>query len=183
LGNGSEVDSATAVPVSGVSTAVAVATGDRSSCALLADGTVACWGEYSGGWFNNVVDHGPGGPAITVPGVSNAEALSMHGSRSCAVLADGSVMCWGTVADDGMTSSFTRRTTPVVARGLSSVVSLAVGQGHVCALLGSGSVQCWGANSNGQLGTGGQVFRVDGVVQTPPTYPSSTTPQNVVGLP
>ena len=183
LGNGSEVDSATAVPVSGVSTAVAVATGDRSSCALLADGTVACWGEYSGGWFNNVVDHGPGGPAITVPGVSNAVALSMHGSRSCAVLADGSVMCWGTVADDGMTSSFTRRTTPVVAQGLSSVVSLALGQGHACALLGSGSVQCWGANSNGQLGTGGQVFRVDGVVQTPPTYPSSTTPQNVVGLP
>lgn len=173
LGNGSEVDSAISVPVSGVSTAVAVAAGDRNSCALLADGTVACWGEYSGGWFKNVLDHGPGGPAITVPGVSNAVALSMHGSRSCAVLANGSVMCWAPSAGAAA----------VAQAALSGVVSLALGQGHTCALLGSGGVRCWGGNGNGQLGTGGQVFRVDGVVQNPPTYENTATPVDVVGLP
>lgn len=173
LGNGSEVDSATAVPVSGVSNAVAVAAGDGSSCALLADGTVACWGQYAGGWFNNVVDHGPGGPAIPVPGVSNAVALSMHGSRSCAVLANGSVMCWAPSAGAAA----------VALADLSGVVSLALGQSHACALLGSGSVRCWGGNSNGQLGTGGEVFRVDGVVQNPPGYTNSTSPLEVLGLP
>lgn len=183
LGNGSEVYSSTAVSVTGISTAVSVAVGERDGCALLADGTVACWGEYSGGWFTNVQDHGPGGPPVAVPGVTEAIALSMNGSRNCAVLANGSVMCWGNVAADGLAFSFTRRATPVVVQGLSGVASLALGQAHACALLGSGSVRCWGGNGNGQLGTGGQVFRVDGVVQNPPNYTSSTTPLDVVGLP
>ena len=184
LGNGSLSNSTTPVAVTGISTAVAVAASDDDACALLADGTVACWGQYSGGVLGGLgVTAVAGGPPVTVPGVSDAVALAMSVTHSCALRADGTLVCWGGAAQARGVTAPANTTTAAPVPGLVDVVSIAVGDNFTCARLASGAVQCLGNGANGVLGTGGQVFRVDGVVQNPPTYPSSLTPLNVVGLP
>jgi alpha-tubulin suppressor-like RCC1 family protein len=184
LGNGSLTNSAVPVTVNGISTAVEIAASDKDVCVLQADGSLACWGEYSGGVLGQLgVTAVAGGPPVTVPGVANAVALAMSITHSCALLADGTVACWGGAARARGVTSPALTSTAALVPGLSGVVSIAVGNDFTCALLASGSVQCLGSGANGVLGTGGEVFRVDGVVQNPPSYPSSITPLNVVGLP
>ncbi|MDQ1455996.1 MAG: hypothetical protein QOH28_1616, partial [Actinomycetota bacterium] len=53
LGNGTTVDSATPVVVTGLSTANAISTGQFHACALLADGTAKCWGYNFYGELGN----------------------------------------------------------------------------------------------------------------------------------
>jgi hypothetical protein len=93
---------------------------------------------------------------IAVTGISNAIAISTGWEHSCAVLADGTVRCWGANAlgqlGDGTT---TRRTTPVPVSGITGAVAVTAGWWHhSCALLGDGTVRCWGDNQWGQLGNG-----------------------------
>jgi len=184
LGNGSLVNASIPVAVTGIANAVAVSASSSDACALLADGTVTCWGEYSGGVIGRPgLAAVPGGPPATVPGISNAVALALSDTHSCALLADGRVACWGGAAQArGVTTpAFTN--TAALVPGLSGVASLAVGFNFTCIRSSSGSVRCLGTGANGVLGTGGEEFRLDGVVQNPPPYASSITPLNVVGLP
>jgi len=159
LGNGTVTDSSTPVqvetgfgPLSGVT---ALAGGGAHSCALLANGTVRCWGENSEGQLGDGSTFGkPNG--IWVTGISTAIAISAGWEHSCAVLADGTARCWGANAfgqvGDGTT---TRRTTPVTVSGITGAVAVTAGWWHhSCALLGDGMVRCWGANDWGQLGNG-----------------------------
>lgn len=181
LGNGSLTNSTTPVAVTGISTAVAVAASDDDACALLTDGTVACWGQYAGGVLGGFGTPAvAGGPPVTVPGVNNAVALAMSTTHSCALLADGTVVCWGGAAQARGVAAPASTTTAAPVPGLSGVASLAVGDSFTCARLTSGAVQCLGNGANGVLGAGGEVFKVDGVVQNPPSYPSSMVPLGVV---
>lgn len=181
LGNGSLVNSAEAVAVAGVSTAVAVATGDTSACALLSNGQVQCWGEYSGGVLGGLGTTAvAGGPAVTVPGVNTAVAISMSGTHACALLADATVACWGGAPQARGVTSPNVTATAAALPGLSSVAAVSVGNDFTCALLTSGGVRCLGTGSRGVLGTGGQVVVVNGVVQNTPVYAGSRTPQTVV---
>jgi len=180
LGNGSLVNSATPVAVTGINTAVAIATGDSDACALLTSGQVQCWGEYSGGILSSFGTAGiAGGPPVTVPGISNAVAISLSSTHGCALLADATVACWGGAANARGVTSPTTTATAAPVPGLALVAAVSVGEGFTCALLTSGAVQCLGVASNGALGTGGEAFLIDGVVQNPPSYPSSITPLNV----
>lgn len=181
LGNGSLVNSASPVAVAGISTAVAIATGNTSACALLGNGQVQCWGEYSGGVLGGLgVTAVAGGAPVTVPGISNAVAVSLSSTHACALLADATVACWGGSARArGVASpAFTNTAAPLP--GLSSVAAVSVGEGYTCALLTGGGVRCLGTGRNGVLGTGGQAVQVNGVVQNPPAYPNASTPQAVV---
>ena len=72
--------------------------------------------------------------------------------HSCALLANGTVQCWGWnyrgQLGDG---SQMNRSSPVTVTGLSGVLELACGGEHNCARLANGVV-CWGANYWGELG-------------------------------
>jgi alpha-tubulin suppressor-like RCC1 family protein len=90
------VDSALPGLASGITTAVAVATGAFHACALLADGTVKCWGGDHQGQLGNGGGIGNGSATpVTAVGVADAVDLAAGYSHTCVVLADATVQCWG----------------------------------------------------------------------------------------
>ena len=83
--------------------------------------------------------------------------LDASGLHTCAILDNGTLMCWGLnnrgQVGDGST---TNAHTPVwVDLGSGTTVTEVVnGYRHTCATLSNGSLMCWGENSDGQLGNG-----------------------------
>jgi alpha-tubulin suppressor-like RCC1 family protein len=96
LGNGTRIDSASAVIVSGIAHAKDVSVGMNHSCALLEEGTVKCWGQNDYGQLGNGTRIDSAVP-VNVSDITNATALSVgnDASHACVRLADGSVHCWG----------------------------------------------------------------------------------------
>jgi alpha-tubulin suppressor-like RCC1 family protein len=86
-----------------------------------------------------------------------ATAIGSGDYTNCAVLAGGTVRCWGSndfgQIGDGTT---TDRPLPVAIAGLVGATAVAGGDGHTCAAVGSAAVaaECWGLGSSGQLGNG-----------------------------
>lgn len=132
--------------------------GSSSSCALLADGSVKCWGQGNSGRLGTGSEMNlrtPPSSAIALGGA--AIDISLFANHACAVLSDGTVSCWGVGTNgalgNGLTSSIA---SPVNVGGLAgSAVAVATSRGHSCALLTDGKVQCWGSMINGNLGFGG----------------------------
>ena len=139
--------------VSGINNAIQLSAGESHACAVLSDGSVQCWGDNS---YAQLGD-GTNSPAsvsspITVAGVSNVSLVSAGLHHSCAVLADGSVQCWGTgILGDG---NGPRPSAPVSVSLNSIATDITVGRDHSCALLDTGKIECWGENTYGQLGDG-----------------------------
>ena len=80
--------------------------------------------------------------------------------HSCAVLDNGSIVCWG-ADDQGQLGnggySTSDQSSPSIAVDLGvgrTAVTVTAGRDHVCALLDDGSVKCWGDDLEGQLGAG-----------------------------
>ena len=157
--------SSTAVPVAvpGLAGVSFVAAG-WFTCALLADGRVECWGVNSSGQLGDGTVAPPpyGGRAAPAPvtGLTNATAVGVGGDFACALLADGSIECWGgdgfgqlgngtTVADASAGSLV-----PVPVAGITGATALAVGEAYACAILSDTTVACWGDNQAGTLGNG-----------------------------
>jgi alpha-tubulin suppressor-like RCC1 family protein len=142
----------TPAPVSGISNATAVSTGYNQACALLADGTVRCWGRDTNGQLGDG-QHTSASTPVQVKGITDAVAVSAGGYHGCALLADSSVECWGSNNEgqlgDGTTAS---SATPVHVAGLSGATVISAGLNHTCAILAGGTIDCWGSNEWGQLG-------------------------------
>ncbi len=145
-----------AIPVEGLpGRAVAVTAGGHHSCALLADGTVWCWGRNTNGQLGEAASGEESATPVQVAGLSNVQAVSAGNSHTCAVLADGTVSCWGggwpgTLGNESGENSI--RPVPVV--GLTDAVAVSAGGVHTCALRRDGTVWCWGPNMYGVLGRG-----------------------------
>jgi len=170
LGNGSTANSPTAVPVDGIDgsepgrTAVAIAAGQTHSCAVLADGAVACWGDNSSGQLGNGTTRAETRP-VPVSGLSGGDgepravAISAGGSHNCALLSTGAVKCWGMGGEGQLGQGRTGDSSePVDVVGLDGqspggrAISLSAGYIHTCAVVQTGAVKCWGSNFLRQLG-------------------------------
>lgn len=140
-------------PVVGLTEVVQIACGGDHSCALRADGSVACWGSNAHGELGDGTAN-LGTLPVVVAGVSGATQIALGESHSCARIADGAVRCWGSNASgqlgDGTTDD---RRTPVAASGVTAASSVALGMAHTCVVEG-GTARCFGANGDGQLGDG-----------------------------
>jgi alpha-tubulin suppressor-like RCC1 family protein len=142
--------------------AVALAAGKSHVCALLADGTIRCWGDDTKGALGRGAgDSGPRdagvGPAEVVA-VRDAVQISAADEVTCARLADGGVVCWG--ANDkgqlGLSAPSPvfddeAHPTPTLVALSGPALRVDVGHGSSCAQLESGEITCWGANEQHQL--------------------------------
>jgi alpha-tubulin suppressor-like RCC1 family protein len=144
--------------------ATLLAAGVAHNCALLADGTVRCWGRGGHGalGYGNTDDVGDdetpaAAGAVELGGV--VVDLAAGRRHTCALLASGNVRCWGE-ADEGQLGygNLTRigdDESPASAGDIDlggAAVQIAGGYNHTCALLTNGSVRCWGEGTNGKLG-------------------------------
>ena len=148
-----------------------ISSGNFHSCALLTDGQVKCWGKNSQGQLGNGNTTSSEPTPVEVSGITTATSIALGGDHSCALLANGTMKCWGRNANgqlgDGTT---TDRTAPVDVSGITTATSFALGRAHTCAVLTNGTIFCWGANSQRQLGD-------------PTTYQDRSTPfQQVSGI-
>ena len=153
-------------PINLGGSATQVACGFSQSCALLNTGAVRCWGSGANGRLghDNLTNISDGGVTITAAGDINvaAKAISIasRDSMVCALLAGGSVRCWGSApAGNGHDS------TADIGDGLGQSIaaagdiptalfgtSIQVGTQFGCILADTHSVRCWGDGSSGQLG-------------------------------
>ena len=173
LGNGDEnnVSSTTPVAVVGLSnpaTKVSVGLGN-SSCAVLDDATVACWGQNEDGQLGNGTQARKGIVPTAVSGLTGVTDVEVGLDFACALKTDSTAFCWGH-NDKGQLGDGTTATasSPVKVR-LDGIRSLVAQGSHVCALLAAGTPSCWGGNDFGQIG--------DGTNKTP-TLPQTMTTAN-----
>lgn len=163
--------------------------GGGSTCALLAGGSVRCWGRNNYGQLGvgstvSVGDNPGEMPPddIFFDGVA-VNDLSVGISHSCALLENGYVGCWGRNTygqlgyEDTLNVGDGPGEMPPPNVGLGSVVSVAVGGFHTCVVLEGGVVKCWGANQYGQLGYGNTQNVGDDLGEIPPdAVPLNGTP-------
>ncbi|MEL0039618.1 MAG: hypothetical protein VW799_11085, partial [Halieaceae bacterium] len=140
-------------------TAIALSAGFETTCALLSDGNVSCWGSNSYGQVGDGSNTQRLTPTQVSPFGLNRTAVEITSGFyfNCAILDDGNVSCWGANGQgqigDGTTSTrWTPTQTTTLGQGRSAT-SLSTNDGqHVCAILDDDSVVCWGRNYYGQLG-------------------------------
>lgn len=184
LGNSSTTDSNTPVSVSGLSGSyvVSVVTGQSHTCALLGNGNVTCWGDNTYGQLGDgtsVTSRTSPSTTVAFGTGKYATAIASAGYHTCALMAGGSVTCWGYNGYGALgNNSTTTSNVPVTVLGtsgtgtLSNIVSLGVGQYQSLAVDSSGSTYSWGYNGSGQLGDGTTTNRL---------YPVNITAKGVLG--
>ena len=139
--------------------AVQVASGGafvNSTCAVLIDGTIRCWGLNANGGLGNGMTANAQPTPVVVSGVTGVAEVQINGATGCArIRSDGTLRCWGNNSngDLGSGSTAAMSLTPVVVTGIQSASSLGVGAS--CAILSSnGAIRCWGYGKEGKLGNG-----------------------------
>jgi alpha-tubulin suppressor-like RCC1 family protein len=131
LGTGGGVDDTADIPPYGMVTSLAgpvvsLAAGASHTCALLADGAVTCFG------LNSMGQVGPGAttsaqevrqpaPVTGFAGRVVALAAGPAAQHTCAILADGSVQCWGSDSDGQLGDGVTARDPARMSQGPVSV--------------------------------------------------------------
>lgn len=127
-------------------------------CVIHAGGALSCTGSNVFGKIDPDLpdDVTLNGKMIAIDGVTDATQVVSTGYTTCALRANGQVVCWGNNFYGALgTGSFDQPEEKIVTvSGLEGVEHLAGGTDHVCAALGSRGVACWGWNTHGQLGDG-----------------------------
>ena len=155
IGDGTTVtrDKPTAVVGLNVET-IATGAGDKSTCAVTAEGALKCWGANNYGQLGDGSLDDSLEPAQVHGSESGVTAVSVGSGFACAIR-HGGVVCWGMILGRQTVvpgEAFSRTPIPVVSLE-SNVDAISAGALHACAIV-SGSAKCWGDNSFGQIGDG-----------------------------
>ena len=147
-------NSSTPISVGGLSGVVATSSGAAHTCALLANGSLYCWGDNETGELginslNWAKPYGVSSP-VRVSTVSNAVAVSAGFLDTCALISGCTIECWGYNADgqigNGTVSPTRPHAVPSPTRvvGITTAIAISAGAFHTCALISGGTVECWG---------------------------------------
>jgi len=150
---------------------VEVATSGRFTCAILDDASVKCWGNNEYGTLGDgtlASTNKPYPTEVNLPSGHGAVAIATTSYNACAVLDNGSVMCWGTY-DTGLLGEeepsefgprgYTANPIHIELPVNRTAVSIAMSSQTACIIMDNGSLGCWGENSEGQIGDGTTIDR------------------------
>lgn len=162
---GDDEQPADAGPIDLGGRAVSVGAGAKHTCALLADGTVRCWGRAAVGALgygagDNIGDDEDPADAGPVDLGLPATALAVGANHNCALLIGGSVTCWGGSLGGalGYGTRSIGSNNPPSSGGMVDIngeaIAIAAGNVHTCILHANGGVRCWGVGAGGRLGNG-----------------------------
>jgi alpha-tubulin suppressor-like RCC1 family protein len=135
------------VPVTAVSTTIAVRAGARHTCAVLPDESVVCFGDANQGRLGRIAD----GPAA-VTGVQQVLDLAVGAGFSCALERDATVRCWGEDGHGQLGAGgaiWRARPSPVPVLENTGAVAA---RGQATCVLRAGEVACFGKGAEGALG-------------------------------
>jgi alpha-tubulin suppressor-like RCC1 family protein len=163
LGNPTNIGNSSAAnpnptTVAGLSGVIQITEGEEFTCALLANHTVTCWGFNGSGQLGNTTNIGTDNPNPTptaVAGLSGVTQIVAGSDHMCALLAYGTVTCWGAnfsgqlgnATGVGNFANPGGYPTPTVVAGLSGVTQIAAGYVESCGILINGTATCWGSGS------------------------------------
>ncbi|MBI2896969.1 MAG: hypothetical protein HYY06_25655 [Deltaproteobacteria bacterium] len=144
-----------------------VSAGRDHTCGIAADGQLFCWGANFYGqlglgvWGSPSVQMAPTDP--TGSAQSSWSSVSAGHSHTCAIKANGNLLCWGR-NDDGrvgttegqiVAENAVRVPSPAVILEAGPWKMVSAGSQHTCATREDGALMCWGDDEDGQLGIGG----------------------------
>ena len=138
--------------------ALAVVTGNESTCAIALGGEVYCWGTNRRGQVNAGDPVGLFILPQRIPLPAKAVNISGGYNHTCAITDEvpSQAYCWGDNSTGQLGAAVTRsgfggpQKIPVV----EGLVSVTAGMDHSCGLNTAGVAYCWGNGIFGQLGTG-----------------------------
>ncbi|HVU05975.1 MAG TPA: hypothetical protein VHE30_29700 [Polyangiaceae bacterium] len=141
------------VPVTGLDCDVTDVCGGLNHTCALANGHVRCWGDNSHMQLGTSSVTGPTTEPVTVPGLSQIEAIACGKNHTCALRAGG-VTCWGDDAYDQLGQPGGAPTGPTGPIGLPPGATAIYANGNDSCALVNGGLYCWGDDTWGQLGNG-----------------------------
>jgi len=136
--------------------------------ALLADGSIKCWGRNDYGQFGNGTTTNSTSP-VSGPGISNVIDIVTGDHHTSVLLSDSTVWGWGWGVQGQLGNGTNSNTTaPVQASGISTAVKITARFRSTYIILSDSTIRSWGENLAGQLGNGANV--------------NSSLPVTVVGI-
>ncbi len=163
------------------------------TCALLASTEVVCWGvNFAGQLGIGVIGQDQHLPSAVrnidnTGNLTGVAALSSTQYTTCALMIDGSVVCWGNnLSGEVGDGAFDQRALPVRVRntdgtgyltGVSAIISTMQTN---CALLSNEEMVCWGAGTYGELGNG--TYGAGLTQSLPAPVRNSTNTANISGV-
>jgi alpha-tubulin suppressor-like RCC1 family protein len=162
LGNGfAPAFSTVPVPVVGIDHLIAVNAAENFSFALRNDGTVFAWGDNSAGELGIGSTVAQSDVPVQITRLKNVKSVVGGTLHALAVLANGTVMSWGSNGDGELGTGIRNpngSNVPVKVDIVHTAVGVSAGYAHSAAVLADGTVMSWGSNQFGQLGIGTRNF-------------------------
>ena len=160
LGNRTHQSTPQYVDIGNGRTAIQITSGSLHTCALLDNQSVSCWGSnaFRQLGINSSIAYSTVPMHVDLGNDVKAVEIQSGHIHTCALLDNGSMMCWGYnhYGQMGLGNN-TNKIDPAILLPLDSnreVTSFAIGKHHTCITYDNGSVICSGRNNNGQLGRG-----------------------------
>jgi alpha-tubulin suppressor-like RCC1 family protein len=142
-----------------------VAAGTHHACAIFSGGMLACWGSNDGGCLGvgDVADRNRPTPVSMTGALSGTQILQVDAGFdfTCALSADGDVICWGlNYCSDPVQGKMERTACgPIIVAGPTvghpaPFRQVSCGCSHACAVNARNEIYCWGAGEGPWLGRG-----------------------------
>lgn len=162
LGDGSTLDHAGPVPVTGGLRFTALSAGGGGyeedvsfTCGITDIGEAWCWGGSFRGALGDGTTVGSHNTPVRVVGDLRFKSISAGGAHVCGLTIDDLAYCWGSNdAGELGIGTTSQSTTPALVAGGLHFTNISAGDFHTCAGTGT-ATYCWGSNISSGFGSTG----------------------------